>query len=305
MQKVLITGGNGFIGSHLVTGYLKQGYKILILDDLSSGIKKCFPGEVKFFHCDIRDREKVFKLIDSERPDIINHHAAQVDLGKSFLNPNQEVETAVTGSLNLLTATQSYHLSKFIFASSGGAVYQDSKLLATEESLLDPVTPYALAKLAAEECIKTFARTAEIPYTIFRYSNVYGNGQSLKHRGIISILVGAALNNQVINVYGDGKQTRDFIFIDDVVAANLIATKSKKEGIFNISTAQQFSINQIIEMINHELNLKIKVRSEEARKFEKKCSCLSFAKAKKVLSWEPKVKIADGLKKMLREKALC
>lgn len=300
MKKILVTGGAGFIGSQLVKSYVQQGNQVIILDSLSATTNHHFSsGNVKQYQCDIADAEQVFAIIHAEKPQIINHHAAQVDINRSMANPIQEVEVAVNGITNLLAATTGYQLEKCIFASSGGALYEDSELPATEDSSIAAQTPYGLAKLEVEKYIQSYAGSNDIPYVILRYANVYGPGQLVSRKGIIALMINSVFSQGPLVIYGDGKQNRDFVFVDDAIRANMLASQKDVQGIFNISSGKAVCINQLLHMIESELGLTTQLSYKKSREYEKKYSCLSFEKASKELSWKPQVSLKQGIQKMI------
>lgn len=299
MRKILVTGGAGFIGSHLVDTFVEQGYSVVVVDNLSSGSLKNLNKKSKFIKLDIND-PKIGQLIRDIKPDYIFHLAAQTSISKSVENPREDLNTNLMSLVPILDAAADVKLKKFFFASSA-AVYGDSgQHPISEDSLKNPTSPYGLAKWSAEFLIHLYSKNHNLPYVIFRYSNIYGPRQdSSAEGGVVAIFINNILNSQAVTIFGDGEQTRDFIYIADVIKANLIFLENEISGSFNVSTKMSTSINSLFSEISKLTGTKAVNRHGPLKHLEVKDSLLSFEKIKKQSSWEPEVSIKEGLKKTI------
>ena len=293
-MKILVTGGAGFIGSHLVKALNKQGHDVIVLDDLSSGSKSNVPKGTKFIKGDVRE---INQLNLPKKIDVVFHLAAQIDVRISVDKPLFDAGVNVLGTLAVLDYARQAGVKKFIFSSSGGAIYGPTKTIPTTERVeVKSSSPYGIAKYAAEQYVSLYSRLFNMGNVILRYSNVYGPGQSTsRESGVIAIFSDQLLKGQPITVYGDGGQTRDFVYVEDVVKANIAAMNSPVQGTFNISTAKETTINELVEHFNDIFSQEIEVKHAPARPGEERRSCLSYTQAKSILGWEPKVDLRQGL----------
>ena len=302
-MKILVTGGAGFIGSNLVKGLLEtneEKHEIVVIDNLSTGLKENLFSEARFYRIDIRNKEKVYDVFKVERPDIVFHLAAHINLRESVKNPIEDANINVIGSLNLLEASKEYGVKKFIFSSTGGAIYGDTDLLPTPETIEPrPISPYGCAKLGIERYLYYYYVNYGLKYTSLRYSNVYGPRQNPKgEAGVVAIFINSMLQGKNPVIFGDGKQTRDFVYVSDVVRANLLAMKYiDVVDTFNISTAVETDINKLFWIINGFFGNKYEEIHKDGMPGEQKRSCLSYEKAEKILGWKPEIDIEEGLKK--------
>ncbi len=243
---VLVTGGAGFIGSHLVDAYLQRGWKVSVVDDLSTGNLENLDPRVTFYEADIRDFP-----IDEIRPDVINHHAAQMDVRRSVADPEFDAQVNILGSIHLLQNAVELGVKRFIFASSGGAIYGEPRFAPqTEEHPTAPLSPYGCAKLAVEQYMNYFREVHGLSTVALRYGNVYGPRQNAKgEAGVIAIFIGRLLRGETATINGDGEQTRDYVYVRDVVEANMAVTESAGRGPFNVGTGIETTVNQIAAMI--------------------------------------------------------
>lgn len=297
MAKILVTGGAGFIGSHVADSFISSGHKVAILDNLSTGFKENVNDKAKFYQMDIRspELEKVFK---EERFDILCHHAAQVDLRRSMREPVQDAEINILGSLKLVFYCLKYEVKKIIFPSSAGVYGEQDYFPADEEHPLRPVSPYAMAKLVVERYLKFYERSQGLKYVALRYSNVYGPRQIPKgEAGVVGIFCENLLNDQEAKIYGDGKQTRDFVFIDDVVKANVLALDYDKSGIFNIGTSVETDVNRIFNLIKENVGSNQKEIHAPAVLGEQKRSALDISRARNELRWQPEYDLEKGIQR--------
>lgn len=293
--RVLVTGGAGFIGSHLVDSLVSDGYKVVIIDNLSTGNKKNLNPKAKFYKLDIANK-KIAEVFYKEKPEVVFHLAAQVDLQKSILDPIADSKTNVLGFINICKNCKEYAVKKIVFSSSAAVYGDNGQIPAKEDSPLQPVSPYGVAKLTAENLLDIYKKQFGVGYVALRYANVYGPRQGSKGEGgVVSIFFKKAQKGEKLSIYGKGEQTRDFIYVDDVVSANMAAMQSKEDGVFNISTSKETSINELFEIINSLAGNKASKQYLPARSGDQARSSLDYSKAARFLSWEPKYSLRDGL----------
>ena len=246
-MRVLITGGAGFIGSNVADRLIEENFEVIVVDNLENGSKANINRKAVFLNYDICDRKLYGKIRKLGKLDAAIHNAALIKANESFLEPEKYFKVNVMGTLNLLECVKNTGLSKFIFASSGGAVYGEQNTFpSTELSKTNPINPYGASKLIAEKCILECCKGKGISPLIFRYSNVYGQRQK---EGVISIFSKKIKDNQNITINGDGRQTRDFVFVKDIAELNLNSIKNKKEGIFNASSSVETRITDITKIL--------------------------------------------------------
>ena len=300
-MKILVTGGVGFIGSHIVDAYINLGYKVVVIDNLSTGFRKNLNPKAKFYKADIGDLLKIEKIFQKEKPQIVNHHAAIAEVVKSLRDPLPTLNVNVIGTINLLLAAGKIRVKKFIFSSTGGAIYgQPDKIPADENTPAIPLSPYGLSKLLGEECIKFYAKHYGFDYLIFRYPNVYGPRQNPKgEAGVVAIFSGLMRKGKQPTIFGDGSKTRDYVHIDDIVRANIIGLHKGKNEILNLGWAKKISDQKIFDTIAKNLNFKKPPIYAPFRKGEVYQIALSANKAKKILNWQPQIKLKEGVRKTL------
>lgn len=305
MATILITGGAGFIGSHVVDALAKQRHRLVIIDDLSSGKKEYLNKDAVFYCADICDEATLDRIFENEKIEYIFHFAAQIDVRKSAENPRADAKINVDGTLNLLECAAKYNIKKFIFASSGGALYGEADEIPTPESYkIDatkgPSSPYGIAKYCAEQYIRFFNKTKGIPFGILRYGNVYGPRQDhFGESGVIAIFISRLLQGSAPTIYGDGNQARDFIFVEDAVSAAIKIFESPSSGTYNIGTGVETSINKIFYSIQKKIKSSIAPIYEEKKSGDVFRSCLDCARAKKNLLWEPATSLEEGIEKTI------
>lgn len=298
MPKSLVTGGAGFIGSHLVDKLVMQGHQVTVVDDLSCGKKEFVHQEAKFEKLDIASGQ-LEELFEKNQFDYLFHFAAQKSVRISCDNPTLDAQINILGSLNLFELARKHDLKKIIFASTGGAMYGDIDRLPTRESeLAVPVSPYGIAKRAVELYLNYYLREFKIPYTALRFANVYGPRQDPDgEAGVVAIFVKKLLSDAEPIINGDGKQTRDYVYVADVVDASIKALSETESRIFNISTAKEIDVNTLFQKISQACSVEKEEKHGPAKMGEQKRSALDYSLAKKELSWEPKVNLEEGILK--------
>lgn len=298
-MKILITGGGGFIGSHIADKYIELGYEVAILDNLSTGVKENVNPRAKFYLGDISDSGFVDKVVSEFRPEVLNHHAAHINVGKSVDDPKFDAKINILGTINLMQVLMKYKsLKKVIFASTGGAMYGDKSTPFNEEMMPAPLSPYGVSKRSAELYLGFYHAQFGIPFIALRYANVYGPRQNPDgEAGVVSIFSKRILERKQPVINGDGLQTRDYVFVEDVAEANILALETSEIGAFNIGTSIETDVNSIFELVNNNFGNNWKQVHGPSRPGEQSTSSLSFKKAKQILNWQPKIKLEDGIKK--------
>lgn len=300
MKNILITGGAGFIGSHLQDAFIERGDRVFIVDNLSTGDKENLNPQSMYLPLDILSKDALKVVFAEYQIDMVFHYAAQISVRTSFKDPAHDAQTNIVGTLNMLELSKKYGVKKFIFASTGGVMYGDEAPLPTPESQPPaPWSPYAVSKLAAEKYVHWYQKEYDLNTCILRLANVYGPRQkSDGEAGVVSIFSNLMLDGKNPTIFGTGEQTRDYIHIDDVVAANLLVGDSNISGeIFHVSTGEQTSVNEIFDQLNIAVDNKFERQYKELPYEEQKSSCLDFGKMNEELHWEPKIAVKEGLKK--------
>lgn len=296
-MKILVTGGAGFIGSHIVDAYIREGHDVTVIDDLSTGSRGNVNTRARFLELDIRD-EAMKKVFDESRFDVVNHHAAQINVRTSLANPFLDASVNVLGAVRMLDCAAASGVKRLIFSSSGGAIYGEPEHYPIAEDCVPrPMSPYAVAKLATEHYIRVFAHLNDITYVILRYSNVYGPRQiSKSEAGVISIFISEILNDRPCFVNGSGDQVRDYVFVEDIVRANVLALNCKSD-VFNIGTSVETSVNQLVDALAEVTGRNIRHEHRAAIPGEVFRNSLDHSKISRMLNWRPSVSLAEGLKK--------
>ena len=297
-MKILVTGGAGFIGSHVVDLLVGEAHEVVVLDNLSSGARENVNYRAKFYEEELGNYSRIEEMFRNENFDVVYHLAAQIDVRKSVEEPLEDAKINILGTLNLLELCREFKIKHFIFSSTGGAIYGDEVETPTKEGAEKrPVSPYGCAKLAIENYIHFYHKVHGLKFSILRYGNVYGPRQNFKgEAGVIAVFLNNMLNNKNPVIFG-GVQTRDFVYVGDVARANLLALKDDDCGIYNIGTGVEIDIIGIYGKLNRFFSYKFKAEYEEMRKGEQMKSCLDFSKIKKNLGWEPIIGLDDGLHK--------
>jgi len=297
-MKILVTGGAGFIASQIADAYILEGHEVHILDNLSTGFEKNINPKAIFINSDITS-QSILSLFKKERFDVVNHHAAQIDVRKSVNDPIFDANTNILGTINLLQAAVKTGVKKFMFASTGGAVYGEQEYFpADEKHPTNPVSPYGITKLCIEKYLFFYKIEYKLNYTILRYANVYGPRQNpFGEAGVVAIFTNKLLKNENPVINGDGEQTRDYVFVEDVVKANVIALNDNTSDIYNIGTGVETSVNELFAKLNQISGSKASEKHGPAPKGEQARSVITSDKLYKKFNWKPSIKIEEGLKK--------
>lgn len=298
MTKALIAGGAGFIGSHLVEELNKREIYCAIIDNLSSGSEKNLKGlNYDFFKLNIRSAN-LLSLVKKIKPKLIFHLAAQTSIGLSDNNPALDLKTNLMGTLNLLDSLEAVKPVKIIFASSAAVYGNSKKFPILENSPKNPFSTYGISKFSSEIMISNWAKENSVPSTILRFSNVYGEKQdSSAEGGVVSIFINNLLKEKPVIVFGNGNQTRDFIYVKDVVNAIMESIDERVRGTFNVATSDETNINQLLDLLEDVSNKKAKRYFQKRKIIEVERSCLSRAKLSKETKWKPQTKLKYGLRK--------
>ncbi|KAF0134732.1 MAG: UDP-glucose 4-epimerase [Candidatus Saganbacteria bacterium] len=298
-MKILVTGGAGFIGSNVIDSCIELGHEVAIIDNLSTGKEQNINPKAKFFNADIRD-QKIFDLLSEFKPDIINHHAAQIDVRKSVTDPIFTSEVNEIGTLNLLNAAIKANVKKVIFASTGGAIYGEisKKEGADENHPQLPISPYAITKRSAEMFLHFYYATYGLNYTVLRYGNVYGPRQDpLGEAGVIAIFIGKLSKAEEPTIYGNGKQLRDYVFVKDVSEANVLALSKGDGKILNVGSGVGTSVNELFNHLKNIMGFKGNAKYAPPRAGELDRSVLNPGLIKKELGFKVRTSIKEGLEK--------
>jgi UDP-glucose 4-epimerase len=298
--KILVTGGAGFIGSHVAERYLAMGWKVAVVDNLSSGRRDNVPAGAAFYELDVRDLEFA-EVVAAERPDVLSHHAAQMDVRVSTTEPAFDADVNIIGSIKAVEAALDAGVRKFVFASTGGAVYGEPGTLPVDEDTpARPISQYGCSKLAVERYLYLYNVQRGLDYVALRYPNVYGPRQDPHgEAGVTAIFALKMLDGEPCNIYGDGTESRDYVFIDDVVDAHVLAADSDFSGILCVGSGRETTVPEIFERLSTLTGNDLEPRREPLRPGEIHRICISGAKAKEVLGWEPKVSFEEGLARLV------
>ncbi|MGE5753705.1 MAG: NAD-dependent epimerase/dehydratase family protein [Deltaproteobacteria bacterium] len=300
MKRILITGGAGFIGSHVADACVAGGNEVMVIDDLSSGKKEQVPAEARFVLCDVAS-DTAAEAVRTFRPEILIHHAAQINVRASVADPQFDAQVNILGSIRLLESARRNGVRKFIFASSGGAGYGEQERFPADESHpVRPVSPYGAAKMSVELYLNYYRAQYGLDYTALRYSNVYGPRQDPHgEAGVVAIFAERLLKGQTAVVNGDGEQTRDFVYVGDVVRANLDAL-SRGDGLsVNIGTGVETSVNTVFRILRDLAGSRQEEIHGPAMPGEQRRSCLENRMASYELGWYPETSLEEGLARTL------
>lgn len=305
-MRALVTGGAGFVGSHLAELLLREGAVVGVVDDLSTGREENVPPQAEFFRLDLVDGEALGRAVQGFGPEVVFHQAAQASVVRSWQDPVRDAQVNLVGLLNLLRASLEVGVRAFVFASSGGVLYGDADVIPTPESAPKrPLSPYGVAKLASEHYLFAFQNAHGLPYVALRYGNVYGPRQDpAGEAGVVAIFGRIMLAGGVPTIFGDGRQTRDFIYVEDVARANLLACRALLSGFqggdldgaaFNVGTGQETSVLEIFQVLKELTDYPGEPAFAAPRPGEVRRSALDGDKAERELGFVPRVSLREGL----------
>jgi UDP-glucose 4-epimerase len=296
-MRILVTGGAGFIGSHLVDGFINAGHQVAVIDDLSSGRRENLNPQARFYQLDVQD-PAMGDLFRRETPEVMCHHAAQMDVRRSVADPLFDARVNLLGLLNLMENARQHGLKRVLFASTGGAIYGEQDIYpAPETHKTEPLSPYGVAKLASERYLFFYHATYGISYTALRYANVYGPRQNPHgEAGVVAIFTEKLLRGEHPVINGDGTQTRDYVYVGDLVRANLAALQSDFVGAVNLGTGIETDVNTIFRLLARLCASSVAERHGPPKLGEQLRSVIDNSLAQRVLRWQPQVSLEDGLR---------
>jgi UDP-glucose 4-epimerase len=295
--NILVTGGAGFIGSHIADAYIAEGHHVVIVDNLFGGVLENINPKAKFYQLDIRN-EKLEDVFQKEKIDVVNHLAAQMDVRRSVSDPKFDASVNVLGGLNIFESAKKHRVKKIIFSSTGGAIYGEQDYFpADEQHPTRPLSPYGITKLCTEKYLFFYKEVYGINHVILRYANVYGPRQNPHgEAGVVAIFCNKMLKGEQPVINGDGKQTRDYTFVADVVKANVLALKYDGSNIYNIGTSIEADVNKLFLELRGHLNPSCPEKHAPAKAGEQQRSVISYKKIESDLGWKPTVQLEEGLR---------
>jgi UDP-glucose 4-epimerase len=296
--KILVTGGAGFIASHIADAFINNGHEVFVLDNLLTGFERNINPKAKFIKADICDKE-ISELFKKEKFDVVNHHAAQMDVRRSVADPAFDANTNILGTINLLQNCVKTGVKKFMFASTGGAVYgEQSYFPADEKHPTSPLSPYGISKLTVEKYLFFYNAQYKLRYSILRYANIYGPRQnSAGEAGVVAIFSNKLLKKEQPIINGTGLQTRDYVFVGDVVKANVLALGDENNDIYNVGTAKETNVNDMYTLLNNIIGNGQKEKHGPAAPGEQMRSVITSDKLYKKFGWKPSTTLKEGLQK--------
>ncbi len=297
-MNILVTGGAGFIGSHVAERYCAMGYIVHIVDDLSTGLEQNIPEDAQFHNCSYDDPE-AFSILKQHNIKVLCHHAAQIDVRKSVQNPIDDIKRDIAGSAELFRKAVESGVEYVIFASSGGAIYGEQEYYPADENHpINPDSTYGLHKWMIEKYLDYYSRKSAMKYCLLRYANVYGPRQNhCSEAGVVAIFANKMLRNEQCVINGTGEQTRDFVYVDDVVAANVRVLQQHYHGVLNIGTEIETTINEVFDLLTALLDCEQLRQHGPTKDGEQFRSVLSSRKARKIIHWSPEVTLQSGMQK--------
>ena len=295
MAKVLVSGGAGFIGSHIAEAYLASGFEVVVVDNLSTGKRENLPPGVTFYEGDITSPLDMEEIFSRERPDYVNHHAAQINLRRSTEEPLFDAQVNILGSISLLDLSVKYRVKKFIFASTGGAIYGEVETPPAHEDMPTlPLSPYGVAKRSVELYLNYYHKVQGLDFVALRYGNVYGPRQDPRgEAGVIAIFISRIIKGEPCIIFGDGRKTRDYVYVKDIAKANLLALSVS--GVYNLGTGKETSVLELVEFLKKVSGRDFPVIFEEERKGEINRIALCSEKARETLGWTPSFSLEEGI----------
>ena len=298
-MKILVTGGAGFIGSHVVDAYVTAGHEVAVLDNMSTGRQDNVNPAAQLHRADVTDLAQVQGIIASFKPEVVNHHAAQSEVPKSVADPGYDAQVNIVGGLNVLKASVDSSVRKVIFSSTGGALYGEPDIVpADEDHPVRPLSPYGTSKFAFEQYLGTFDRTFGLRYTTLRYANIYGARQDFfaDEGRVVAIFASRMIEGKPVTIDGDGTQSRDMLHVGDVAIANLAALDRGDGGTFHISTGVPVTINDLFRKLSLLTEYRLEPRFGPSRKGDVYRVALDNARAKEQLGWAPRIPLDEGLR---------
>lgn len=300
-MRILVTGAAGFIGSHVTEAFAKAGHEVVAVDNLSNGRHENLDAELPLEKVDLRDEDTLARLFKSFRPEAICHHAAQVNVRLSWEDPLGDAQTNILGSLSLLRHSVRWQVKKFVYSSSGGAVYGEPNLLPVKEDhAIFPLSNYGVSKYATELYLQAFHTSAGLKYVVLRYPNVYGPRQDpAGEAGVVAIFATQFLRGNQPRIFGDGSKTRDYVYVSDIVEANLRALDWQGCGVFNLGWGREITDLEVFHTVRDVVGVSVEPIFDEKRPGEIDHICLDASRARKVLGWKPRVEFEEGVKRVV------
>jgi UDP-glucose 4-epimerase len=297
-MRIVVTGGAGFIGSHVVDAFVEAGHDVVVVDDLSTGRRANLNPAATFYEIDVRD-PGLRQVFAEERPDVVSHHAAQVDVRRSVADPVFDAEVNVLGSLNLLDSCRQVGVEKVIYISSGGAIYGEPVTLPCDEDHpIQPLCPYGASKYVVEQYLYMYRELYELDYTVLRYGNVYGPRQDPHgEAGVVAIFAGQMVRGETPTINGSGEQERDFVYVGDCARANLLALARGSGRAYNLGTGEGTSINRLFELLKAATDYEGEAVHGPAKAGETFRITLDATRARQELGWQPEVSLREGLER--------
>lgn len=297
-MRILVTGGAGFIASHVVDAYIAAGHTVAVIDNFSTGSEANLNSGARLFRVDVRDRPDVERAIGEFRPEIVNHHAAQAEVPKSVADPGFDAQVNIVGGLNLLRACLDHDVRKVIFSSTGGALYGEPDVVpAGEDHPVRPLSPYGTSKYAFEQYLGTFQRTFGLEYTVLRYANIYGARQDFQSEEgrVVAIFASRMLEGRPVTIDGDGNQSRDMLHVGDVATANLAALERGTGGTYHVSTGIDVSVNELFRKLAILTDYTQEAQHGPRRRGDVYRISLDNTRARNELGWSPQISLEEGL----------
>jgi UDP-glucose 4-epimerase len=297
-MRILVTGGAGFIGSNVADRFIEEGHEVAVVDNLSTGFRENINPKARFYEVDICDSKAITEVFDREHPEVVDHHAAQMDVRHSVEDPVFDATTNVLGSLNVILASVKHQVRKFIYISTGGAIYGEPEFLpVTENHPINPESQYGVSKHTVEHYLYLYQHQAGLAFTVLRYPNVYGPRQNPKgEAGVIAIFIGKMLAGVTPTIFGDGEQVRDYVHVNDIVRANSLALVNGKNDVYNIGSGVGTTVNQLYRLLSKILSFRPAPIYAPPRTGELQKIYIDSQKAMKELGWKAEISVEQGLR---------
>lgn len=298
-MRILVTGGAGFIGSHIADAYIEAGHSVAVVDDLSTGHREQVHPRARFYEADVTKAEELARIFATERPEVVSHQAAQKSVRLSVEDPAADANINILGTLHLLELCRRSGVAHVLFASTGGAIYGDAEQIPTpEETPAWPISPYGISKLTVEHYLYYYQQQYGLTYTALRYANVYGPRQDPHgEAGVVAIFVERLLAGEPPVIYGDGTQTRDYVYVGDVAAANRRALETRAAGAYNVGTGIETTVNELYAALTEAVGVSRPAGYAAPRPGEQRRSALDARRAAEMLDWRPRVSLPEGVRR--------